>query len=157
LRKLEEKGYRRIGLAVDELVDDKVDRTFTSCMAGYQMRLPARRRVPTYLQKLDSKPLGAWLHNHKPDAVIGHDGLLYCLHELGVCIPRDVAVAHLAVPSALDPTISGLNQNWELAGAAAVDTVVAQIYRNERGIPSNPQTVMLEGFWQEGVSTPGKC
>jgi LacI family transcriptional regulator len=155
LRKLKEKGYLRIGLAVEKQVDDKVDRTFTSCMAGYQLRIPTRDRVPTYFQKLDPKPVAAWIDKYKPDVVIGHDGLIYCLQHLGLSIPGDLAVALFAVPSDLEPTVSGLNQNWKMAGAAAVDAVVAQIYRNEPGIPESPQTIMLEGFWQEGTSTPG--
>jgi hypothetical protein len=32
---------------------------------------------------------------------------------------------------------------------------VAQIYRNERGIPESPKTIMLEGFWVEGTTAPG--
>ncbi|XHR30625.1 MAG: LacI family DNA-binding transcriptional regulator [Chthoniobacteraceae bacterium] len=157
LHKLEEKGYRRIGFVTNEFVDNKVDRAFSSCMAGYQLRLPAKHRVPIYFQKVDSSiPFGAWMEKYKPDVVIGHDDLVYRLKDLGLSIPRDVAVAHLGVPSACEPSLSGLNQNWELAGAAAVDALVAQIYRNERGVPEHPQTIMHEGYWVEGSSTPGK-
>lgn len=160
LRKLEEKGYRRIGLVMDELVDNKVDRTFTSCIAGYHLRIPPRNRVPVLFQKLgpefDPKILAAWIEKHKPDVLIGHDALIHYLQQLGLSVPGDIAVAHLGVPSFLDPSVSGLNQNWRLVGATAVDAVVAQIYRNERGIPESPQTTMLEGFWVEGKSTPGR-
>jgi DNA-binding LacI/PurR family transcriptional regulator len=160
LRKLEEKGYRRIGLVMDELVDNKVDRTFTSCIAGYHLRIPPRNRVPILFQKVvpkfDPKILGTWIEKHKPDVIIGHDAALHHLRQLGLSVPGDIAVAHLGVPSVLNPLTSGLNQNWRLVGAAAVDTVVAQIYRNERGIPDSPQTIMLEGFWEEGNSTPDR-
>ncbi|HSI82549.1 MAG: LacI family DNA-binding transcriptional regulator [Candidatus Methylacidiphilales bacterium] len=156
LNMLDQKGYKRIGLAMDEWVDDKVDRTFTSCMAGYQVRLPASRRVPIHLRKaLDPVPLAAWMKKYKPDVIVGHDGLVYCLQQLGICVPGDVAVAHLGVPSAFDSNVSGLDQSWTLAGASVVDAVVAQINRNERGIPARPQTIMLEGAWVEGKSTPG--
>jgi len=155
LRKLEEKGYTRIGLVIEQEVDDKVDRTFSSCMAGHQLRIPERDRVPPYFQSLDPKTLGAWLKRYKPQVVIGHDGLVHNLDILGLSSPRDISVALLAAPLERSPHLSGLNQNWSMVGAAAVDTVVAQIYRNEPGIPKLPQTVMLEGSWFEGTSTPG--
>jgi hypothetical protein len=31
----------------------------------------------------------------------------------------------------------------------AVEVVVAQIHRNERGTPSVPQTVLIDGVWSE--------
>lgn len=155
LRILAEKGYRRIGLAVDEVIDIKVDRAFTSCLISSQLRLPAGERIPPFLGRFSSASLGEWLDQHRPDVVIGNDELLHHLKKLGISVPRDLAAAHFGLPSTFFPETSGLNQNWHSVGAAAVDTVVAQIYRNERGIPPIPYTVMLEGFWQEGSSTPG--
>ena len=34
-------------------------------------------------------------------------------------------------------------------GAAAVELVVAQIHRNERGSPQIPHTLLLDGVWSE--------
>lgn len=155
LEKLQEKGYRRIGLVIDRIVDDKVDRTFTSCVAGYQLRQPVADRVPVYLSDPDPKLLASWLKKYKPEVVVGHDGLFYWLQELNVRVPEDVAFAHVSLPSKIFPNVSGLDQNWPSVGAAAVDSVVAQLYRNERGIPENPKTIMLEGSWVEGTTTPG--
>jgi len=71
-------------------------------------------------------------------------------------IPQDIAFAHLSLPSIFsNRKLSGLDQNWGLAGAAAVDSVVAQIHRNERGIPDIPKTLMVEGRWIEGETAPG--
>lgn len=157
LKTLQAKGYRRIGLAMGTFVDDKVDRTWTSCLAGFQLRLPVKERVPILLDDSDDTLLARWLNKHQPDVLIGHDALVDRLRRAGVRIPQDVAFAHLSLPTQLSPRkFSGLNQNWHLAGAAAVDSVVAQIHRNERGLPENPKAVMVEGFWVEGDTTPGK-
>jgi DNA-binding LacI/PurR family transcriptional regulator len=162
LENLVRKGYRRIGLVIDNTVDGKVEYTWSSCMAGFQLRIPARDRVPIHLVPsnfgpAESRALDSWLKKHRPEVVIGHDGLLTWLGNLGVQIPGDVAFAHVSLPSEMMPklSLSGLNQNWGKVGAAAVDSIVAQIYRNERGIPENPKTIMLEGFWVEGETTPG--
>lgn len=37
----------------------------------------------------------------------------------------------------------------ELIGASAVDLVVAQLHRNERGVPEHPTSVLLEGEWRD--------
>ena len=44
----------------------------------------------------------------------------------------------------------------DAVGAAAVDLLVAQIHRNERGLPANPYTVQVQGVWRPGnsVRTP---
>lgn len=153
---LRRKGYRKIGLALDKSVDAKVDRTWSSCVAGYQLRWPAKEWVPVLLGDLAPKRIHAWVTRHKPDVVVGIDGALDGLQKSGFLIPRDLAFAHLSLPSTpfSKLNLSGLNQNWRLAAAAAVDSVVAQIYRNERGIPAEPKTIMVEGFWVEGISAP---
>lgn len=155
LTELSRKGYQRIGLALEDRVDQKVDRTWTSCVTGYHLRIPAKNRLPIYLADLDPKPLSLWIKKYRPDVVVGHDGLYFCLQQLGMKVPGDIAFANVSIPSELHPNFSGLNQNWRLVGAAAVDSVVAQIYRNERGIPDNPKTIMLEGTWVDGETAPG--
>ncbi len=147
-------GYRRIGLAIEQEVDDKVDRNWSSCLAGHQLRIPARERVPVLLAPL-GKALLPWLKKHQPDVVVGHEGLHVHLRKMGVRIPEDVSFACLSATSTRNQNFAGLNQNWHMVGAAAVDSVVAQIYRNERGIPENPKTIMLEGSWVDGATAPG--
>jgi DNA-binding LacI/PurR family transcriptional regulator len=148
-------GYRRIGLAIEESVDNKVDRNWSSCLAGHHLRIPPKQRVPVLLAELTSPSLSRWLEKYRPDVVVGHDGLHVHLKRLGLRVPRDISFACLSVPSHPPSAFSGLNQNWRMVGAAAVDSVVAQIYRNERGVPESPKTIMLEGFWEPGTTAPG--
>lgn len=153
---LRSKGYRRIALALDKIVDEKVERTWSSCVAGYQLRWPAKERIPVILGPLSPEKIHAWATRHKPDVVVGIDGAIDGLLKSGFRVPRDISFAHLSLPSTpfAKLNLSGLNQNWHLAATAAVDSVVAQIYRNERGVPTEPKTIMVEGFWVEGGSTP---
>jgi len=37
----------------------------------------------------------------------------------------------------------------EAIGGAAVDMVVGQIHRNERGAPTSPHTLLLDSVWTE--------
>ncbi len=150
------KGYRRIGLALDCFVDDKVDRTWSSCMAGWQLRLASKDRVPIFLGEMKPARVTQWLKKSRPEVVIGLDSVLDALQKEGWRIPQEIAFAHLSLPSTFSKRkLSGLDQNWGLAGAAAVDSVVAQIHRNERGIPDFPKTLMVEGRWIDGETAPG--
>lgn len=160
LETLREKGYQRIGLVMDKWVDDKVGHAFTSCVAGFQLRLPPEDRVPLLYWEgaWDDELLSAWMTNHHPEVVIGHDGLLDHLGKLGYRVPEDVAFAHINLPTDFSKLVlSGINQNWQLVGEAVVDSVVAQIHRNERGIPEVPKTILVDGFWVEGETTPKRA
>ena len=46
----------------------------------------------------------------------------------------------------------GIDTRPAKMGAAAVELVVAQIHRNERGSPPIPHTLLLDGVWCEGRS-----
>jgi hypothetical protein len=50
---------------------------------------------------------------------------------------------------------SGIDQNNERVGAAAVDLVVEQLHANAFGVPENPKTVLIEGRWEPGSTAPG--
>ena len=54
------------------------------------------------------------------------------------------------------PDVSGIDQNSEIVGAAAVDMLVAAIHRGHRGIPDSPLRSEVEGSWRAGKSTVRK-
>lgn len=45
--------------------------------------------------------------------------------------------------------VPGIDQMFELVGGRAVESLVAQIHRNERGIPENPTITMVAGTWTD--------
>jgi LacI family transcriptional regulator len=45
--------------------------------------------------------------------------------------------------------LPGIEMREDLVAAGAVDLVVAQLHRNERGVPAYPTTMLLEGEWRE--------
>ncbi len=45
--------------------------------------------------------------------------------------------------------LPGIDMREDLIAASAVDLVVAQLHRNERGVPGHPTTLLLEGEWRE--------
>lgn len=45
--------------------------------------------------------------------------------------------------------LPGIDMREDLVATSAVDLVVAQLHRNERGVPAHPTTLLLEGEWRE--------
>ena len=52
---------------------------------------------------------------------------------------------------------SGIRENHELIGAAAVDLLIGQLSRNEIGIPRQPRKVLIPGTWHEGGTLRAKA
>jgi hypothetical protein len=63
-------------------------------------------------------------------------------------VPEDIGFAHLDTTP--DGVLSGICQNGRDIGVAAADLAVGVLRRNERGIPSRPRTVLIEGSWVQG-------
>jgi hypothetical protein len=55
-----------------------------------------------------------------------------------------------------DRGFAGIDQKSDLVGAAAVDLVVDQLHRNERGVPALQKLVLIEGVWVEGATAVGR-
>jgi hypothetical protein len=52
---------------------------------------------------------------------------------------------------------SGVDQQIENAGAAAVDLVIERLMTNDLGIPALPKTVLTQGAWRDGSTLRGPC
>lgn len=118
--------------------------------------------------------LQAWLEKEQPDALItGTPAALPLLAKWGVKIPGSLGLACASIaqrsakPSGSPVTaaksrrsassrpkaeadLSGIVEDDERIGEAAVDLLVAMIQRGERGIPEKPQRVLITGHWHEG-------
>lgn len=93
-----------------------------------------------------------WLDQEKPDAVVSNDFFFQdWLRELGMRVPQQVAFAALGLAPG-SRTCAGIDQRTDRVGAAAMDLVVSQVYRNEYGLPTIPDTVLVPGAWVDGDS-----
>jgi LacI family transcriptional regulator len=92
-----------------------------------------------------------WIKREKPDAIIspGCDLLHGILPRKGWRVPQDIGLAWLSCTHLGHPC-SGIYQNGHLIGATAIDTLISQVERHERGLPLQATTLMVEGQWNEG-------
>jgi LacI family transcriptional regulator len=149
--RLRSRDYRRIGLVMLRASDERVDHNW---LAGYlvaQQALAARDRLPPlFLEAWDEAAFAAWLHEHRPDALVSKCAeALPALRRLGRRLPRDLGAAFLTrVKASRD--LSGVNESPLEVGAAAVDYLAGMLHRNERGVPDHPRRLLIEGKWFDG-------
>ena len=93
-----------------------------------------------------------WYRRWQPEAIItiGGDAVAW-LRSAGVRVPEDVSCATLYWRKER-AYVSGFYQNHELMAAAAIDMVVGQLHRNERGLPTSEKTILIQAEWREGTT-----
>lgn len=154
LRKLTAAGYRRIGLCLTRTLDIVINHVWVGSYLGFQRDLAAECCLPPYVADLPTpESLARWFDQHRPDVIIQCQKLVRnCIGELGRDIPGELGLVDLNV-NGPDDAMTGIDQDLESVGAVAVEQVVAQLHRNERGIPLKRQTVLVQGVWREGTTT----
>lgn len=150
LREMKRRGYRRIGMAIEKNHDRHVNYNWSIGYLEYLHRGDLACPRPIYDPEVPSKAtLLAWLTEFRPDAILSvNTSLLGWLREI-VDIPEEVGFALLDRLDT-DHGIAGIDGLPELTGAAAIDLLIGQIHRNERGVPAAPKLTLTEGVWVDG-------
>ncbi len=87
-----------------------------------------------------------WLAKIKADALI----LVVRPAEAKLKVLRAIpALKRMVTLASATEELPGIDMREDLVAASAVDLVVAQLHRNERGVPAHPTTLLLEGEWRE--------
>jgi LacI family transcriptional regulator len=150
-RELRRHGRRRIGLLLTDMMDRQVNKLWTAGYLAFHQGLPAAQRIPPlYLPdySFPDRPIRGWIERHKPDAIVTmHLELWQWWKEKMAASGRDLLITSLDL-SPLWEGCPGISQKPRTLGAAAMDMLTGQLNRNERGLPAEPLTVMIEGEWK---------
>lgn len=150
-------GYKRPGFVIEEALELRTNGKWTAAYLYAGWRRPDLTFLPPLIMKDPSLPdFKTWYDANRPDVVIGVDHMaLEFLARMDVAIPREVGYASLDLDGdrPFFSGLSGIDQNSRRVGAAAIDLLVASIHRGDRGIPSHPTRVEVEGTWIAGSST----
>lgn len=146
---LRRAGCRRIGLAISPNLDSLTDHAYSTQFTGLWIKWPVKERVPIIYSDWVA-PVKDWAVKYQPDAVIcSHSEILTALKLAKLSIPKQTRLIHMN----LAPDVaewSGIDCRVNLLGSAAVDMVIADLQRNERGVPAYSKEVCIEGMWREG-------
>lgn len=151
LNRLQRHGFKRIGLALQEKEDLHVKHAWLAGYQAYRSLIPARQRLNHFISNTwTRRAFMDWYAKNKPDVIICIDeAIMEWLKKEGVSVPQDVSLASLYwLPHRA--YLSGYYQNHEAMGAAAVDLLTSQLYRNEFGLPHEPKRLLIQSIWREG-------
>jgi LacI family transcriptional regulator len=150
-------NYKTIGLVLEEALDLRVNGKWTAAYLRYRSQWGAKRLPPPLILDSPRQPaFDRWFDRYRPNAIISVDRFgLHLLIEKGLDVPGEVGYASLDVDGDANEytDVSGIDQNSEIVGAAAVDMLVGAIHRGHRGIPVHPLRTEVEGSWKPGKST----
>jgi LacI family transcriptional regulator len=153
MRRLRQLGYRRIGLAIP---DELEERNNYGWYAGYSVearRISSENQIPWFrLPPLKNKEqFCTWIKQHKPEVIVSfNDHLVEILEKkLKMKVPQKIGFAHVNL-SDTSGTFSGIYQKPKTIGEAAIELLVGMLQRNECGLPQDPRVTLIEGDWIEG-------
>lgn len=151
---LRQLGYYRIGLVYSRYIDAEANGQAQGAYLAEQALMPEGDRIPIlFLERFkEGRPAAfdEWLKKYKPDAILCINPVIRdWIEELGLKAPDDIGLANLNLVADVSDW-SGINEQHEEIGAAAVDILVGALSRNELGLPRQPRRVLIPGEWVAG-------
>ncbi|HVU31975.1 MAG TPA: LacI family DNA-binding transcriptional regulator [Opitutaceae bacterium] len=145
------RGYRRPGLYIERGRDERTQRRFSAAFRSYQESDPNIERVPPLIATdRNQAEFVRWFRRHEPDVVFAHfTEVIQWMESAGARVPATHGFASLNLLYRTRPC-AGLDQQPRELGARAVEHLIAQLQRNETGIPQWPTTTTIPGRWVEG-------
>ncbi|NJK92041.1 MAG: LacI family DNA-binding transcriptional regulator [Blastochloris sp.] len=151
LRELRRRGWTRIGFCINETINKRVLDLWLASFMAFGHRHP-RMKLLLHEKKGQMEDLPRWLSKSKPEVIVTDSYWVRVrLRKLGIKFPQDVGYCVLGwLPEA--ESACGVDQGDEGIAAAAIDLIIGQLQRNERGVPMQARTVLLNSRWVEGGS-----
>jgi DNA-binding LacI/PurR family transcriptional regulator len=151
LDRLREFGYRRPGIVVQRQQDERLQHRWTAAFRAFHEAHPETPWLPPLAQPtLSQANFLPWFRQYQPDVVLAHSpDVIDWMASAGAIVPETHGFACLNLGGATRPC-AGLDQMPREIGARAVELLIAQLQRNERGLPAWPTSTMLLAQWVDG-------
>lgn len=152
---LRRRGYRRIGLIIDQNANVRTGYNFLGAYLAEQESQPGDRRLRPLIAGRRGPTAGElrqWLRQQRPDCVVGTGPeYLDLLGACGVRVPGEVGFALTGTRPRL-PHVAGMDERWDGIGQAVVDLGLSLLKNNEVGVPRFPRVILVDGQWLDGRS-----
>jgi len=158
LNRLKRIGYKRLGLFLQSHQDERLQNRWEAAYLAYHSTHKTDIHIPALITEEFSKSrFLTWFKKYKPDVVIGHSPVaIEWIKECKLKVPEDVGFFCLNLTQLDNTSFSGLDLQPRLLGSRAVELLIAQLQRNERGIPEKASTTMIAAEWIEGSTLDSK-
>lgn len=145
LAAVRDAGARRPAAWLDATTNERAHRGWQAAWLAYGPPGSAERLCLAD-EPADVRGLGRWLREHKPDAVVVGDA------DQAAMVTRagwTGAPGRLVLLDWRAATgLPGVDQGYATIAGHAVDLVIAQLQRNERGPPESPRALLFPGRWR---------
>jgi LacI family transcriptional regulator len=151
LQRLHALGYRRPGVMLPRHQDERLHHRWEGAYLAFQRNHPSARPVPPLIADVIDEPTFAkWFRRHDPDVVLGHFvEAIGWMRACGARVPLTHGFFCLNLVHADEPC-AGLDQSPHTIGTRAAEIVIAQLHRNERGVPASYSLTTLPSTWVDG-------
>lgn len=151
LQHLADLGYRQPGLFVKKHQDARLQFRWGAAFRAFQENHPEIRAIPPLVEETITRDnFTKWFKRHKPDVVIGHNtDVIEWMEGCGAKLPETHGFFCINLHMKARPC-AGLDLQPRMLGARATELLIAQLQRNETGIPEWPSTTTIPAHWAEG-------
>lgn len=151
LQRLAALGYRRPGLFLHRHQDERLQFRWSAAFRGFQENRADLRQVPPLMvDQYDRGEFVRWFKRQQPDVVIGHNtDAIEWMESCGAQVPQTHGFFCLNAQHKTRPC-AGLDLQPRTLGARATELLIAQLQRNETGIPEWPLNTTIAARWMEG-------
>ena len=159
LKMLKRSGYRRIGIFLEREVGGNSYNLCKAATYSFHSTIVMGQVVPPlFYTSRDRganraeimKEFGAWVREHRPDVIVGHDNrLVGMVQALGYRVPEEMGVVHIATDDDVSDW-AGIDSNRREVGAAAVSWLVYLLQNRQFGVPEAAMNIGIRGTWHGG-------
>ena len=151
LQHLHALGYRRPGLALPMEVDTRLLHRWEASFRTYHEYDDAFVHLePLVRDSFNRDHFVEWFDREKPDVVLSHrPEVLHWMADCGAKVPATHGYCCLNVTSNPEEC-AGLDLQPRLLGARGMELLIAQLHRNEYGVPDHPSTTTIAAAWVDG-------
>lgn len=151
--KVSERGYRRIGWVNQHGAERRHRFGWLGALGAEHLRAESKLQVlrPYLPSVAERESFLRWMEKQHPDCVLTSLPHVYdWLIEAGYRIPRDLGFVLLSRRTGEYPHITGTSSHLEVAGAAVIEQLHAQLLRGEIGFPEVSKEILIYPRWVEG-------
>jgi LacI family transcriptional regulator len=154
VRKLRALGYRRLGLVLSAHINAQREYLWEAGFLYSQKLFLEADRIPLFLKEAGSDSFKKWFKTYEPQVILTHDEV-WLRQQLDSLQPQafhPLAICSLVLREGL--SVTGILGPRRLIGKLVADRLVYMIYKNERGIPDHPETLLVNSEWFVGSTVP---
>ena len=150
VEELAERGYQRIGLAIDREGDHRILLRWESACQISVKYSDIQYTEPLFLGDCTEEKFRIWFEREKPDVVVSHQlRVMDWMLQWGARIPETHGFCSLNL-TMTGYGMAGIDQNPWVVGQRAVEILTSNMLANRKGVPEIQLASTINASWVDG-------